>query len=61
MRQHSREIAEQFNQSRLYDSIYAALAELRSCDFWTAEKAFYDAVKSGLAYVRYLGVYRGLP
>jgi predicted nucleic acid-binding protein len=53
----AREIARQFNQERIYDSIYAALAELRGCEFWTADKAFYDAVKSTLLYVKYLPDY----
>lgn len=53
----AREIARQFNQERVYDSIYAALAELRGCEFWTADKAFYDAVKSKLAFVKYLADY----
>ena len=44
----AREIARQSNQERVYDSIYAALAELRGCELWTADKAFYDAVKSKL-------------
>lgn len=41
----AREIARQFRQERIYDPIYAALAELRGCDFWTADSVFYDAVK----------------
>jgi len=53
----AREISRQFNQERIYDSIYAALAELRGCEFWTADKAFYDAVKSTLLYVKYLPDY----
>ena len=53
----AREISRQFNQERIYDSIYAALAELRGCEFWTADKAFYDAVKSTLSFVRYLPDY----
>jgi len=36
---------------------YAALAELRGCEFWTADKAFYDAVKAVLSFVKYLPDY----
>lgn len=54
LRRRAREIAEQFNQKYVYDSTYAALAELRGCEFWTADKAFYDAVKSSLPFVKYL-------
>ena len=54
LRQRAREIAEQFNQRTVYDSTYAALAELRGCEFWTADKAFYDAVNASLTFVEYL-------
>ncbi|MGH7449997.1 MAG: type II toxin-antitoxin system VapC family toxin [bacterium] len=53
----AREIARQFNQPKIYDSLYASLAELRGCEFWTADKAFYDAVKTGLPFVKYLPDY----
>ena len=53
----AREIARQFNQERIYDSLYAALAELCGSEFWTADKAFYEAVKSALPFVRYLPDY----
>jgi predicted nucleic acid-binding protein len=53
-RQRAREIAEQFNQRSVYDATYAALADLRGCDFWTADKLFYDAVKGVLTFVKYL-------
>lgn len=57
VRQLAREIAEKFNQRFVYDSTYAALAELRNCEFWTADKAFYNAVRTELKYVRYLPDY----
>lgn len=57
VRQRAREIAAQFNQRFVYDASYAALAEQRGCEFWTADKVFYDAVKAGLPYVRYLPEY----
>ena len=57
IRQRAREIAEQFNQPTVYDATYAALAELRGCDFWTADKLFYDAVKKVLTFVKYLPDY----
>jgi predicted nucleic acid-binding protein len=53
----ARNIARSFNQPKIYDSLYAALAELRGCEFWTADKAFYDAVKSTLLFVKYLPDY----
>ncbi|MBT9159655.1 MAG: hypothetical protein DDT27_01164 [Dehalococcoidia bacterium] len=36
---------------------YAALAQLHSCEFWTADKTFYEVVKSALSFVRYLPDY----
>ena len=57
MRVRAREIAQQFNQKSVYDSAYAALAELRTCDFWTADKQFYDAVQSKLKFVKFLPNY----
>jgi predicted nucleic acid-binding protein len=50
----ARAIARRFHQPRIYDSLYAALAELRGCDFWTADKQFSDAVQAGLPFVKYL-------
>jgi predicted nucleic acid-binding protein len=57
LRQRSREIAASFNQERVYDSTYAALAEISSCEFWTADRAFHDAVKDDLPFVRFLADY----
>jgi predicted nucleic acid-binding protein len=57
LRQRAREIARQFSQRKVYDATYAALAELRGCEFWTADKLFYDAVKSVLTFVKYLPDY----
>jgi predicted nucleic acid-binding protein len=53
----ARDIARQFNQPKIYDSLYAALAELRGCEFWTADKTFYEAVKASLPFVKYLPDY----
>jgi predicted nucleic acid-binding protein len=57
LRQRAREIAEQFNQRTVYDATYAALAELHGCEFWTADKVFYDAVTTMLSHVKYLPDY----
>ncbi len=54
MRHRAREIARHFCQRKVYDATYAALAELRGCEFWTADKVFYDAVKAALSSVKYL-------
>ncbi|OGO40180.1 MAG: hypothetical protein A2Z04_03400 [Chloroflexi bacterium RBG_16_57_9] len=57
LRQRAREIAEQFNQRFVYDATYAALAELRGCEFWTADKVFFEAVGATLTFVKYLPEY----
>lgn len=57
VRRRAREIAGQFAQPFVYDATYAALAELRGCEFWTADKLFYDAVKEELSFVKYLPDY----
>ncbi|MDP3947230.1 MAG: type II toxin-antitoxin system VapC family toxin [bacterium] len=54
----AREIARQFDQPNIYDSLYAALAELRNCEFWTADKRFYETVKAKLTFVNYLTDYQ---
>jgi len=55
VRTRAREIAEQFNQERVYDATYAALAEQRRCELWTADKAFYDTVNATLRFVKFIG------
>jgi predicted nucleic acid-binding protein len=57
LRRRAREIADEFNQRTVYDSTYAARAELQGCEFWTADKAFYDAVRLGLPFVKHLADY----
>lgn len=57
LRQRAREIARQFHQRKVYDATYAALAELRGCEFWTADKVFYHAVKAVLSFMKYLPHY----
>ena len=57
MAKRAREIARQFDQPKIYDSLYAALAEFRGCEFWTADKRFCDAVAHDLDFVRYLPDY----
>lgn len=57
LRQRAREIAEHFNQRTVYDTTYAALAEWHGCEFWTADKGFYDAVRAILTFVKYLPDY----
>jgi predicted nucleic acid-binding protein len=57
LRQRARDIAERFNLPSVYDATYAALAELRGCEFWTADRVFYDTVKAVLKFVKCLPDY----
>lgn len=47
-------LGRQLNRARVYDCTYAALAQIRSCDFWTADKRFYNAAKSTFSWVKLL-------
>ncbi len=53
----AREIARLCNQVRIYDSLYAALADLRGCEFWTADTRFYNSVSSSLPFVKHIQSY----
>ncbi len=55
IRSRAAEIASQANQRRVYDSVYAAHAEAEGCVLWTADHAYYRAVRGVLSHVRYLG------
>jgi len=57
VRQRAREIARTYNQRKVYDATYAELADLRGCDFWTADQNFYSQVRHGLPFVKYLPNY----
>jgi predicted nucleic acid-binding protein len=58
LKKHARQLARTCNQRRVYDATYAALAQIRGYDFWTADKSFYDATKGMLTFVRYLPDYK---
>jgi predicted nucleic acid-binding protein len=53
----AREIAAQNNQVRVYDSTYAALAEARGLELWTADERFYNSVSGALPFVKFIGNY----
>ncbi|MAF11378.1 hypothetical protein CMK11_13090 [Candidatus Poribacteria bacterium] len=54
VRRRAREIAETLNQRLVYDSTYAALAELRGCELWTGDRAFHRAARRQFGFVRYI-------
>jgi predicted nucleic acid-binding protein len=48
-------LAKTLNQPKVYDSYYLALAELMSCEFWTADERLFNAVSKKLPWVRWIG------
>ncbi len=56
----ARAIGEALNQMRVYDATYAALAQGRGCELWTADERFYNAATDegrggALPFVRFIG------
>ena len=45
LRRRALEIADLLGQGSSYDSHYLALAEVRECDFWTADRRFFSATQ----------------
>lgn len=56
-RQRAWEIATEFGHATVYDATYLALAELRGCEFWTADERLFNQVKDQLPFVKWLGNY----
>lgn len=48
------ELAKKLRLPTVYDVHYLALAELRNCEFWTADTRLYNAAKEKLPYVHHL-------
>lgn len=53
------ELATVYNRPTAYDSQYLALAERLFCDFWTTDERLFNAVKSGLSNIRWIGHWNG--
>lgn len=56
-RQRAWEIATDLGFPTVYDATYLALAELRGCEFWTADERLFNRVKDRLPFVKWLGNY----
>ena len=56
-RERAWEIAREFGFPTVYDAVYLALADLRGCEFWTADERLFNRVKDRLPFVRWLGDY----
>lgn len=52
------EFAHQHKLPATYDPHYLALAERENCEYWTADKRLWNAVKGKLHWVRWLGDYQ---
>ena len=51
------ELAKELGLPTVYDTAYLALAQMEGCDFWTADRRFYNAAHSRFGSVRWLGNY----
>jgi predicted nucleic acid-binding protein len=49
------ELALQFGQGAAYDAHYLALAEQLDCEYWTADEQFWQAVRSDVDRVKWIG------
>jgi predicted nucleic acid-binding protein len=56
-RQRAWAIATDLGLATVYDATYLALAELRGCEFWTADERLVNRVKGRLPFVKWLGDY----
>ena len=56
-RQRAWEVAADFGLTTVYDATYLALAELRGCEYWTADERLFNQVKDKLSFVKWLGNY----
>ena len=56
-RERAWEIAREFAFPTVYDATYLALAELRQCEFWTADEKLFKQVRDKLSFVQWLGHY----
>ncbi len=54
------ELAHQHALSAAYDPHYLALAERENCEYWTADKRLWNAVKDKLSWVRWFGDYQSV-
>ncbi|MBI4319528.1 MAG: type II toxin-antitoxin system VapC family toxin [Chloroflexi bacterium] len=50
-------IAHRLDRPTPYDALYLALAELRGCEVWTGDERLYNAARSQLPWVRWIGEY----
>ena len=51
-------LATELGLPTIYDTAYLALARMEGCEFWTADRRFYNAAHSDFDVVHWLGDYR---
>ena len=51
-------LAQELKHSRTYDTAYLALAQLRKCDFWTADERLFNGIKDRFPWVKWIGNYQ---
>ncbi len=56
-RKRARELGDRAMLDKIYDCTYAALADLRGVELWTADKRFFHAVSGALPFVKFIGHY----
>ena len=56
-RERAWEIARELQFPTVYDATFLASAELRRCEFWTADEKLFKQVRSKLSFVQWLGNY----
>ena len=49
------ELAHRFGIPAAYDAHYLALAEVEKCELWTADERLWNAVRSEVDWVRWIG------
>ncbi len=52
------EISDLVRQRLAYDAQYVAFAQQLGCDFWTADKNFYDDARTAFPQVQWIGTYQ---
>ena len=55
LHQQAFQIAQRYSLSATYDAHYLALTERLSIELWTTDKRLFNAVKSSLSWVKFLG------
>jgi predicted nucleic acid-binding protein len=56
-RKRARELGDRAKLDKVYDCTYAALADLRGVELWTADERFYNSVSGALPFVKFIGNY----